>query len=122
MMAMRMKANEKIKQVFDIFDTDCDGQDFSSIFTFLIHLIRQVHILFRALFYHVQPRRETLPRGGTVEWEQQVHKFNYLQVEEMMRWADKDGDGMVGMQEFTSMMQGVVRQQNSSSEDLQETF
>ena len=25
MMAMRMKANEKIKQVFDIFDTDCDG-------------------------------------------------------------------------------------------------
>ena len=25
MMAMRMKANEKIKQVFDFFDTDCDG-------------------------------------------------------------------------------------------------
>ena len=39
-----------------------------------------------------------------------------------MRWADKDGDGMVGMQEFSSMMQGVVRQQNSSSEDLEETF
>ena len=28
----------------------------------------------------------------------------------MMRWADKDGDGMVGMQEFSSMMQEVVRQ------------
>jgi hypothetical protein len=28
-----------------------------------------------------------------------------------MRWADKDGDGMVGkgMQEFSSMMQGVIR-------------
>ena len=25
MMAVRMKANEKIKQVFDFFDTDCDG-------------------------------------------------------------------------------------------------
>ena len=25
MMAVRMKANEKIKQVFDVFDTDSDG-------------------------------------------------------------------------------------------------
>ena len=25
MMAIRMKANEKIKQVFDVFDKDCDG-------------------------------------------------------------------------------------------------
>ena len=39
-----------------------------------------------------------------------------------MRWADKDGDGMVGIQEFSSMMQGVVRQHHSSSEDLEETF
>ena len=32
----------------------------------------------------------------------------------MMRWADKDGDGMVGMQEFSSMMQEVARQQFGS--------
>ena len=25
MMSIRMKANEKIKLVFDAFDTDCDG-------------------------------------------------------------------------------------------------
>ena len=31
----------------------------------------------------------------------------------MMRWADKDGDGMVGMQEFSSMMQEVVRQHDA---------
>ena len=39
-----------------------------------------------------------------------------------MRWGDNDGDGMVGMQEFSNMMQEVVRQHHSSTEDLQETF
>ena len=34
-----------------------------------------------------------------------------------MRWANKDGDGVVGMQEFSSMMQGVARQHCASGEE-----
>jgi hypothetical protein len=32
-----------------------------------------------------------------------------LQIEEMMRWADKDGDGVVGVSEFSSLMFDTVR-------------
>ena len=38
--------------------------------------------------------------------------INYLlvQLEEMMRWGDKDGDGRVGAQEFSSMMMETMRE------------
>merc|ERR1711974_385731 len=32
------------------------------------------------------------------------------EVEEMMRWADKDGDGKVGLKEFSSMMPASVKE------------
>jgi len=31
------------------------------------------------------------------------------EVNEMMRWADKDGDGKVGFQEFAFLMSGAVQ-------------
>ena len=58
--------------------------------------------------------------------EEEVSKTNmmecdmHLQVEEMMRWADKDGDGVVGMQEFSSMMQEVVRKNQEDEQQNEE--
>ena len=34
-------------------------------------------------------------------------------VDKTILFADKDGDGKVGVQEFISMMQGVVRKQEA---------
>merc|ERR1719391_425787 len=37
------------------------------------------------------------------------------ELEEMMRWADRDGDGMVGVSEFSSLMFETVRNYYSSN-------
>ena len=54
--------------------------------------------------------------------EEEVSKTNrmecdmHLQVDEMMGWADKDGDRVAGMQEFSNMMQEVVRKNQEDEE------
>ncbi len=47
---------------------------------------------------------------------------NTLQIEEMMRWADKDGDGVVGVSEFSSLMFDTVRWACRSSPALCSTL
>ena len=37
-----------------------------------------------------------------------------LQLDEMIRWGDKDGDGVVGAQEFLTMMMDPMRKQLAS--------
>ena len=44
-----------------------------------------------------------------------------FQVEEMIRWADKDGDGFVGIQEFTNIMQGAVRRYFAGQQVVEES-
>ena len=43
------------------------------------------------------------------EWGNWKLKIFVCQLEEMMRWADKDGDGKVGFQEFAALMSVTAR-------------